>query len=304
MLCPGPDGPISSTLTHSGNRSGHQTTCCNPTPRINLAVSYFCEPIHVGIMWNCLCISRHPPLCRTSTQATSSSLNRPPLCRTLNYFSNGQAPLDSLDWEQWGIIWYRNWYYSRTKNLLLTPEQVEQSCGQLNESIEPLSKVRCLRYQRRIYESSHSETQEGAPSGANTKMLMYVLLPIATSPSLHPLLPSFFPRSRAYLTKIELPAPAEVATNASYIITMVPTSQHVHDVYLGKDGVMRALEKMNQESRSQTLCLDQSTIEQSVSKAVALKMREVDADMMDAPVSGGTHLSVHHQNRPLLTCLA
>jgi 3-hydroxyisobutyrate dehydrogenase len=85
---------------------------------------------------------------------------------------------------------------------------------------------------------------------------------------------------------------------------MVPTSQHVHDVYLGQNSVMQALEKMSRDSRSQTLCLDQSTIEQSVSKAVALKMREVDADMMDAPVSGGTHLSVHHQNRPLLTCLA
>lgn len=69
---------------------------------------------------------------------------------------------------------------------------------------------------------------------------------------------------------------------------MVPTSKHVEEVYLGANSVLSALQELNAESRSQTLCMDQSTIEQSVSKAVALKMREVGADMMDAPVSGGT----------------
>ncbi|KIX95867.1 uncharacterized protein Z520_08575 [Fonsecaea multimorphosa CBS 102226] len=82
-------------------------------------------------------------------------------------------------------------------------------------------------------------------------------------------------------------SPAEVATKASYIISMVPTSAHVQNVYTGENGVLSALKELDEEARSQTLCLDQSTIEQSVSKAVALKMREVGADMMDAPVSGG-----------------
>lgn len=67
---------------------------------------------------------------------------------------------------------------------------------------------------------------------------------------------------------------------------MVPTGAHVRDVYLGKDGVMNALKQLEGDQTS-TLCLDQSTIEQRVSKEVALKMREIGADMMDAPVSGG-----------------
>lgn len=82
-------------------------------------------------------------------------------------------------------------------------------------------------------------------------------------------------------------APAEIAQHASTIISMVPTGKHVRDVYLGDNGVMATLNTLTQEERSATLCLDQSTIEQSVSKDVALAMRAVGADMVDAPVSGG-----------------
>ena len=64
-------------------------------------------------------------------------------------------------------------------------------------------------------------------------------------------------------------------------------STHVEEVYTGKNSVVSALRTLDDKARSQTLCLDESTIEQSVSKAVALKIREVGADMMDAPVSGG-----------------
>lgn len=69
---------------------------------------------------------------------------------------------------------------------------------------------------------------------------------------------------------------------------MVPTSKHVQEVYTGKNSVLTALQQLTAESRAETLCLDQSTIEQSVSKAVALEIRKVGANMMDAPVSGGT----------------
>ncbi|KPI39369.1 3-hydroxyisobutyrate dehydrogenase, mitochondrial [Cyphellophora attinorum] len=82
-------------------------------------------------------------------------------------------------------------------------------------------------------------------------------------------------------------SPADVATKASYIMSMVPTSKHVQEVYTGRNSVLTALQNLDAESRSHTLCLDQSTIEQSVSKAVALEMRKVGANMMDAPVSGG-----------------
>ncbi|OQD78781.1 hypothetical protein PENANT_c081G02292 [Penicillium antarcticum] len=78
---------------------------------------------------------------------------------------------------------------------------------------------------------------------------------------------------------IKCPSPYEVAKQASTIISMVPTGRHVRDVYVdGEKSVLSAL---------QTLSKDQSTIEQSVSKAVALELRKAGADMLDAPVSGG-----------------
>ncbi|KAI7551444.1 hypothetical protein KC331_g2551 [Hortaea werneckii] len=86
---------------------------------------------------------------------------------------------------------------------------------------------------------------------------------------------------------IKCSSPAEIAQNASIIISMVPTGKHVCEVYLGDHSVMTALKSLSQEESAATLCLDQSTIEQSVSKDVALAMRAVGADMLDAPVSGG-----------------
>lgn len=84
-----------------------------------------------------------------------------------------------------------------------------------------------------------------------------------------------------------LTAPYDVVQKASTIITMVPTGRHVEDVYFGDSSVIHALETLDEQQRSSTLCLDQSTIEQSVSRSVALKLRETGADLLDAPVSGG-----------------
>lgn len=102
-------------------------------------------------------------------------------------------------------------------------------------------------------------------------------------------------------------APAEIAQNASIIISMVPTGKHVREVYLGDNSVMTALNSLSQEERAATLCLDQSTIEQSVSKDVALAMRAVGADMLDAPISGGMtyrgELSPQMPHIQILTCL-
>ncbi|KAJ5414088.1 3-hydroxyisobutyrate dehydrogenase [Penicillium cosmopolitanum] len=87
---------------------------------------------------------------------------------------------------------------------------------------------------------------------------------------------------------IKCPSPYEVAKQASTIISMVPTGRHVRDVYVdGEKSVFSALQTLSQDQRSATLCMDQSTIEQSVSKAVALELRKAGADMLDAPVSGG-----------------
>ncbi|CAG8603322.1 22289_t:CDS:2 [Cetraspora pellucida] len=75
-------------------------------------------------------------------------------------------------------------------------------------------------------------------------------------------------------------SPAEVARKASVIITMLPSSPHVKDVYLGKDGLIEGLD-------NQSFFIDSSTIDQSVSKDVAQKVIDKGARQIDAPVSGG-----------------
>ncbi|WAO91760.1 Hypothetical protein NCS54_00924200 [Fusarium falciforme] len=83
-------------------------------------------------------------------------------------------------------------------------------------------------------------------------------------------------------------SPYDVTQKASTIISMVPTGKHVQEVYVGEGkSVLSALKDISQDQRAETLCIDQSTIEQSVSKAVALQLRQIGADLVDAPVSGG-----------------
>ncbi|XEV04632.1 hypothetical protein FSHL1_009919 [Fusarium sambucinum] len=62
-------------------------------------------------------------------------------------------------------------------------------------------------------------------------------------------------------------SPYDVAQKASTIISMVPTGKHVQEVYIGEgNSVLSAL---------------------NISKTVALQLRQVGADLVDAPVSGG-----------------
>lgn len=68
---------------------------------------------------------------------------------------------------------------------------------------------------------------------------------------------------------------------------MVPTSKHVREVYLGSRGVLPALKELNESEIRQTLCLDESTIEQAESVSVAAELKRTGAEMLDAPVSGG-----------------
>ncbi|RSL97114.1 hypothetical protein CDV31_013182 [Fusarium ambrosium] len=83
-------------------------------------------------------------------------------------------------------------------------------------------------------------------------------------------------------------SPYDVAQKASTIISMVPTGKHVQDVYVGQGkSVLNALKDISQDQRAETLCIDQSTIEKSISKSVALQLRQIGADLVDAPVSGG-----------------
>ncbi len=75
-------------------------------------------------------------------------------------------------------------------------------------------------------------------------------------------------------------SPREVASQCDVLITMLPDSPDVEQVYLGEDGVIAG-------ARSGQLLIDMSSIAPSVARAVFEAAREMGADALDAPVSGG-----------------
>jgi 3-hydroxyisobutyrate dehydrogenase len=73
-------------------------------------------------------------------------------------------------------------------------------------------------------------------------------------------------------------SPAELAEHASTVITMLPESSHVETVY---DALLPSID-------SDSLLIDSSTIDATVSRQVAAKVAEKHGLAFDAPVSGGT----------------
>uniref|UniRef100_A0AAR2L3H3 3-hydroxyisobutyrate dehydrogenase n=1 Tax=Pygocentrus nattereri TaxID=42514 RepID=A0AAR2L3H3_PYGNA len=77
-----------------------------------------------------------------------------------------------------------------------------------------------------------------------------------------------------------LDTPADVADKADRIITMLPSSPNVMDVYTGPNGILKKVKKGS-------LLIDSSTIDPAVSKEMAIAAEKMGAVFMDAPVSGG-----------------
>ena len=74
--------------------------------------------------------------------------------------------------------------------------------------------------------------------------------------------------------------PAEVARQASRIITMVPDSPDVERVLEGPDGVFSTMQPG-------TIVIDMSSIAPGVARRLAERARALGGAMLDAPVSGG-----------------
>src|ERR1700729_13750 len=74
--------------------------------------------------------------------------------------------------------------------------------------------------------------------------------------------------------------PQEVAERTDVVITMLPDSPDVEQVYLGEDGVIAG-------TTAGMLLIDMSSIAPSVARAVSDAASEVGAAALDAPVSGG-----------------
>ncbi|CAD6197410.1 unnamed protein product [Caenorhabditis auriculariae] len=74
--------------------------------------------------------------------------------------------------------------------------------------------------------------------------------------------------------------PADVAAAAKEIMTVLPSSPHVRNVYTGDNGILKTIQP-------DTLCMDSSTIDQTVSIEMARLLREKKSLYIDAPISGG-----------------
>jgi len=76
----------------------------------------------------------------------------------------------------------------------------------------------------------------------------------------------------------------DAVQGAKVVITMLPASQHVEGLFLGKDGAPGLLTSI----APGTLVIDSSTIAAATSQKVAKAADAAGIDFMDAPVSGGT----------------
>jgi 2-hydroxy-3-oxopropionate reductase len=75
-------------------------------------------------------------------------------------------------------------------------------------------------------------------------------------------------------------SPRQVAADTDVLITMLPDSPEVQQVYLGPDGAFEAL-------RPGWLAIDMSSIAPAVARDLAARAAAAGADAIDAPVSGG-----------------
>lgn len=73
---------------------------------------------------------------------------------------------------------------------------------------------------------------------------------------------------------------AEMSREVEVVISMLPSNQHVLDVYTGKNGVLSAAKK-------NILLIDSSTVDPSVSQSIASQAQEHNLRFIDSPVSGG-----------------
>jgi len=64
------------------------------------------------------------------------------------------------------------------------------------------------------------------------------------------------------------------------VITMLPSSPHVQEVYTGVNGILNTI-------KPNSLLIDTSTIDPSIAREVASKAAAANASLIDAPVSGG-----------------
>lgn len=77
------------------------------------------------------------------------------------------------------------------------------------------------------------------------------------------------------------PSVAEAVSGVDAVVTMLPASAHVEDVYLGRGKLLETI-------KAGTLLIDCSTIAPETARKVAAAVKAKNGELIDAPVSGGT----------------
>ena len=75
-------------------------------------------------------------------------------------------------------------------------------------------------------------------------------------------------------------SPRELAEESSAVITMVSDTPDVESVILGEKGIIEGI-------KPDSVVIDMSTISPQATRRIAIRLREKEAHMLDAPVSGG-----------------
>ncbi|KAG0141338.1 hypothetical protein CROQUDRAFT_110535 [Cronartium quercuum f. sp. fusiforme G11] len=134
-------------------------------------------------------------------------------------------------------------------------------------------------------------TSESQPNSSTTKARAFLIHDHCQQASLS--MTEFYDR-HAHLhsmgTIIPASTPASVARQASTVITMLPASAAVREVYLNPEtGILAGLQSRSSSSSDyDSLCVDCTTLDRADGIEVAAEVSQHSrASMLDAPVSGG-----------------
>ena len=82
-----------------------------------------------------------------------------------------------------------------------------------------------------------------------------------------------------------------VAAAADFTLSMVTNSAALQEIADGPNGIINGL-------GSGKIWIEMSTVSPEISKALAARVREKGADMLDAPVSGSVVVGHRHRRAP------
>lgn len=81
---------------------------------------------------------------------------------------------------------------------------------------------------------------------------------------------------------------------------MLPSSPQVRSVYSESGGIVSALRSLPPDQARATLCIDSTTLDVGVAREVSHDVHLLGAQMVDAPVSGGSFVDLVAYGKPHL----